>query len=129
MHDILLNFKTYKNVQRVTFHELAVYLFQKSEKSPCKFGSTCYQSNPEHRAKYSHDAPGASNGVTSNNGPLPDVFKGMSFYIPSETENLKLLKRYIIAYPFLMLLLTCLLSSNSLKIRKTQYILYQIVFI
>ncbi|PIK55364.1 putative DNA ligase 3-like [Apostichopus japonicus] len=63
------------------------------EKPLCKYGASCYQKNPEHRRKYSHDA---TNGGKSLG--LPNVFTGMVIHVPKGTQHEEKLKRYIIAY-------------------------------
>ncbi|XP_064610448.1 DNA ligase 3-like [Liolophura sinensis] len=67
----------------------------KKAKQICRYGADCYQANPEHREKYGH--PPAVPAYSPNKN-LPDVFRGVKIYLPSNLEKFKELKRYIIAF-------------------------------
>ncbi|KAJ8022059.1 DNA ligase 3 [Holothuria leucospilota] len=66
---------------------------KEDDRPVCRYGASCYQKNPEHRRKFSHSA---ENGG-SHKG-LPNVFSGMTLYIPAGTKHEAKLKRYVIAY-------------------------------
>ncbi|XP_071109964.1 DNA ligase 3-like [Haliotis cracherodii] len=80
----------------------------KKSKSECKYGSSCYQSSPSHKAAFYHPAGGSTPhkspskpptpGVASSSKTLPNIFTGCKIYLPESTEKFKELKRYIIAF-------------------------------
>ncbi|XP_072174612.1 DNA ligase 3-like, partial [Diadema setosum] len=69
----------------------------KKEKPDCKYGADCYQKSAEHRVKYTH-SPTKSPAKHSPHKGLPNVFTGMTFYIPDEVKDSVKLKRFVIAY-------------------------------
>ncbi|XP_072037011.1 DNA ligase 3-like [Amphiura filiformis] len=62
-------------------------------KPVCKYGATCYQTNPQHRSKFSHSASGGT-----NNKGLANIFNGVSAFVPAKHPAFDKLKRYVIAY-------------------------------
>ncbi|XP_067659530.1 DNA ligase 3-like isoform X2 [Haliotis asinina] len=80
----------------------------KKPKPECKYGSTCYQTSPAHKAVFCHPAGGSTPqkspskpltpGVTSSSNKLPNIFTGCKIFLPETTEQFKQLKRYIIAF-------------------------------
>jgi DNA ligase-3 len=84
----------------------------------CRYGASCYQTNPEHRKKFSHPEPlttkpkaatihtdaaataarPSSTAATACSGPLVDIFTGCKFLVPSTIDERTNWVRYIIAY-------------------------------
>ncbi|GAB1605965.1 DNA ligase 3 [Argonauta hians] len=67
----------------------------KDKKEVCKYGSSCYQRNPQHLASFDHSA--ASSGSSASDS-LPSVFQNLKIYLPESIESYKKLKRFIIAF-------------------------------
>lgn len=70
----------------------------KKFKPMCKYGSSCYQTNPEHLAKFDHTSAGSKEALPSPGKKLPNVFTGMKIYLGDGLKDYKQLKRYIIAF-------------------------------
>ncbi|XP_029643692.1 DNA ligase 3 [Octopus sinensis] len=70
----------------------------KEKKPMCKYGSGCYQKNPQHLAAFDHSTSSSGAASTSVSDPLPNVFRNMKIYLPKNMESYKKLKRFIIAF-------------------------------
>ncbi|XP_053379767.1 DNA ligase 3-like [Mercenaria mercenaria] len=66
----------------------------KKSKPECKYGSDCYQKNPDHLANFYHPPKVQQ----TSNGVLPNIFTGAKIFIPSDMKDYKTLRRYIIAF-------------------------------
>ncbi|XP_052819765.1 DNA ligase 3-like [Mya arenaria] len=66
----------------------------KKSRPECQYGADCYQKNPDHLKNFYHPPKVQQ----TSNGSLPNVFSGAKIFLPSDLQDNKQLKRYIIAY-------------------------------
>lgn len=68
---------------------------KKSSKPLCKYGKDCYQTNPAHIEQYYHPT---DDKLPKPGERLPNVFSGSKIFLSEDTDNYRLLKRYIIGF-------------------------------
>ncbi|GFO42469.1 DNA ligase [Plakobranchus ocellatus] len=92
---------------------------KKKSKADCKYGTSCYQKNPDHIQNFNHSArPGTSSSssaaaatskkaapsssdspsISSLSSSLPQTFHGCRILLPPSLDSYRQLKRYILAF-------------------------------
>lgn len=67
----------------------------KKSRPECKYGARCYQKNPDHLNQFYHSSVHVQQ---SSDKALPNVFTGAKIYLPESIADIKVLKRYVVAF-------------------------------